>query len=309
MTPADARRRLVELIDAGRFDLPDPGAGRTDERWIALFELARQEDVSVARLAEAHVDAVAILHEAGLQPLAGAVYGVWASVGPTGRDATIDATRSLNGTKQFCSGLGVVDRALIDVDDGDRRTLVDVDVRPSDSIGFSGAWGTESLAATATGAVSFDAHRGANDRTIGPPGWYLDRVGFWHGAPGPAACWAGGAAGLVDRSDPADDPHRLARHGAMLAEAALLEAVLVRSGRQIDGDPTDTPTAMTGALATRYLVHESCARILDHFARAYGPRLLIEQRSAQRYGDTQLYIRQFHADHDLVALARSAVRR
>ncbi len=308
MTPADARRRLVELIDAGRLDLPDPGVGRTDERWLALFELARADDVSVARLAEAHVDAVAILHEARLQPLSGAVYGVWASVGRNGRDASIDAARSLNGIKPFCSGLGIIDRALVEVHDGDRRILVDVDVRPSDSISFSTTWGTEALAATATGGVEFDRHRGTDDRTVGPPGWYLHRVGFWHGAPGPAACWAGGAAGLVDRSEPTDDPHRLARHGAMLAEATLLEAVLVRSGREIDSDPTNPTAAMAGALTTRYLVHESCTRILDQFARAFGPRRLIEQCSAQRYGDTQLYIRQFHADHDLVALARSGVR-
>ena len=33
---------------------------------------------------------------------------------------------------------------------------------------------------------------------MGTPGWYVERNGFWHGAVGPAACWAGRAAGLVD---------------------------------------------------------------------------------------------------------------
>ncbi|MEO6652472.1 MAG: hypothetical protein ABIP17_07440 [Ilumatobacteraceae bacterium] len=307
MTPADVRGRLVDLIGSGRLDLADPGAGRTGERWMALFALARTEDVSVARLAEAHVDAVAILHEAGLEPYPDAIYGVWASVGP--HDAAFTANRSISGSKRFCSGLGIVDRALIDVIDGDRRTLMDVDVDTGGgaTIAFTSGWGTAALAATSTGDVTFDDHRGDADRAVGPPGWYLDRIGFWHGAVGPAACWAGGAAGLVDLAVPGDDPHRLARHGALLAERALLEAVLVRSGERMDGDAGGSTAA--DALATRYLVHESCSRILDQFARAFGPRQLIEPCCAQRYADTQMYIRQFHADHDLVALARSDARR
>ncbi len=308
MTPTEAGRQLSELIVAGRLELPHPGAGRTSERWLALFGLARHDDVSVARLAEAHVDAVAIIHEAGLEPVPGARYGVWASVGPGGRDVTLAADGSISGTKPFCSGLGIVDRALVDVDAGGRRRLVDVDVRAGTTIGFTSEWGTDALAATATGGVCFDNHPVADERHVGVPGWYLDRVGFWHGACGPAACWAGGAAGLVDRCDAGDDPHRLARYGALLAEVELLGAVLADAGRRIDESPIDATGARATALATRYVVHESCDRILGQFARAFGPRALIDASSARRFADTQLYIRQFHADHDLVALARTGRR-
>ena len=33
---------------------------------------------------------------------------------------------------------------------------------------------------------------------VGPDGWYLERPGFWFGAAGVAACWYGGARGLVE---------------------------------------------------------------------------------------------------------------
>ena len=55
---------FTAAVEAGRLNLPLPGGGRTRERWAALAELAG-EDLSVARLAEGHADALAILAELG----------------------------------------------------------------------------------------------------------------------------------------------------------------------------------------------------------------------------------------------------
>jgi len=55
---------LRELYAGGGLDLPLPAAGATWARWQALAELAA-EDLSLARLAEAHTDAIAILAELG----------------------------------------------------------------------------------------------------------------------------------------------------------------------------------------------------------------------------------------------------
>ena len=54
-------------VRSGRLDLPLPGSGWTRERWAALAALA-EEDLSLARLAEGHSDAVAILGRARCQP-------------------------------------------------------------------------------------------------------------------------------------------------------------------------------------------------------------------------------------------------
>ena len=37
----------------------------------------------------------------------------------------------------------------------------------------------------------------SEDDAVGPPDFYTDRPGFWFGASGVAACWFGGARGLV----------------------------------------------------------------------------------------------------------------
>ena len=56
---------FAEAVETGRLNLPLPGGGRTRERWAVLADLAG-EDLSLARLAEGHADALAILAELGV---------------------------------------------------------------------------------------------------------------------------------------------------------------------------------------------------------------------------------------------------
>ena len=55
---------FADAVESGRLNLPLPGGGRTRERWAGLADLAG-EDLSLARLAEGHADALAILAELG----------------------------------------------------------------------------------------------------------------------------------------------------------------------------------------------------------------------------------------------------
>ena len=73
---------FAHAVRSGRLDLPLPGSGRTRERWAALADLA-EKDLSLARLAEGHADAIAILAELGASPpAAGSRWGVWAAQPP-----------------------------------------------------------------------------------------------------------------------------------------------------------------------------------------------------------------------------------
>ena len=58
--------------------IPTPGAGLTVQRWRALAELAAT-DGSLGRLAEGHLDAIAILDELGRPAEPGPLRGVWAA--------------------------------------------------------------------------------------------------------------------------------------------------------------------------------------------------------------------------------------
>src|ERR1700723_65829 len=104
---------LRELVAENGVMLPKPGSGGTPARFAALADWATR-DLSLARLVEGHVDALAILEEAGHEPGSGATYGVWAarkSAGGTTARLTAGGWR-LTGEKPFCSGSTRIDRAL-----------------------------------------------------------------------------------------------------------------------------------------------------------------------------------------------------
>ncbi len=288
-------------------DLPAIGSGDTASRWLQLFDWARTEPLSTARLAEAHHDAMQILHEAELCG-DGSIYGVWASA-RDGEALRFDPeAMSISGTKAFCSGLGVVDRALVTAEADNESFLLDIDLGDR-SLGEetmttdTSRWNTMALADTATGSVHFEGHR--VDRVVGIPGWYLTRPGFWHGAIGPAACWAGGAAGIIDTpgtSEPSSI-HRQVALGELIAERHLLHALLEDAGRRADRAPTDVAAARRTAYSARYLVERSTARVIDSFERAFGPRPLVSNPELnQRIADVRLYTRQHHGDRDLAEL-------
>ena len=273
------------------------------------MEIGR-EDLSLAKLAEAHWDAVAILAEASRLPVPGAVYAVWASEGshePLRLEPTAEGFR-LSGKKMFCSGAGLVDCALITVRAPDER-LIDVDLRESTettSVDYS-SWKTEAFRLTQTGTVSFDAKPLPLGAIVGEPGWYVNRPGFWHGACGPAACWAGGVAGLLDFAlgSSRSDPHTMAHLGAVHADIWGMQALLDAAGAEIDREPFDSSAAQVRALQVRHLVEQACTDVLRRFARAYGPApLALNSDTARRYQEADLYVRQSHAERDLESLGR-----
>ncbi len=298
---------LVAQLRASLNDgMPLPGAGQTALRHQRLLDIARH-DLSLARLAEAHWDAVAILREAGRTPKPDAIYGVWASEIP-GANLTLSPDHRLCGTKAFCSGAQLVDRALVTVG-APEPTLYEVDLRQNAAfVCYDGSsWKTSAFADTHTATVSFRSLPLSAADVVGDSGWYLRRPGFWHGACGPAACWAGGAIGLIDyaKQQSRHDPHTLAHLGAMQATGWALRSYLDTAGAQIDADPGGVWAAQARALIVRHLVEQGCTDVLRRLARAYGPRpLAMESEISRRYQELDLYLRQCHAERDLEVLGR-----
>jgi hypothetical protein len=297
------------LAEISQEILPLPGKGNTAERHRRLFEIGR-EDLSLAKLAEAHWDALAILAENGREPVPSALYAVWASEIP-GRPLELkrEATSfRVVGSKMFCSGLGIVDRALVTVG-SPNRCLVEIDLKNNaNAIEMNTSdWKPEAFRATNTGTIAFD-NAEISGPLIGESSWYLDRPGFWHGALGPAACWAGGAAGLLDaaRESKRDDVHTMAHLAAMHANVWATETYLATAGREIDESSSDREAAMVRALQVRHLIEQACTDTLRRFARAYGPHpLTMVSEISHRYHELDLYLRQSHAERDLESLGRA----
>jgi hypothetical protein len=296
------------LLDDGRLNLPFPGGGDTARRHRELMQIAIG-NLELARLAEAHTDALAILHEAGRDPKPRALYGVWASEGGAGLKVC-DGT--VSGNKGFCTGAGIVDCALLTVIEPECR-LLEIDLRvASDQLSFDASgWVTDAFAETLTATALFRDYPIREADFVAPPEWYLERPGFWHGACGPASCWAGGAQGLLDyaRANAREtNAHAMAHLGAMEATGWQLQALLQVAGQEIDNDFENVQAARVRALSLRHLVEQSCTDTMLRFGRAFGPRpLTFDAGIARTCHDLSLYIRQSHAECDLEDLGRQAL--
>jgi alkylation response protein AidB-like acyl-CoA dehydrogenase len=300
-------------LDAGALDLPLPGRGETAQRWRRLAELA-EVDIVAARLAEAHLDAIAIIAELnGPEPKPPQLWGVWAA---ESRDAVLSAhgegdATSVDGTKVWCSGAGLCTHALVTarLDSGERGLfavdLGDAGVRPLPS-----GWRNPGMAESDTRSVQFSNVPAVS---VGRPGEYLSRPGFWHGAIGVAACWLGGARAvakpLYDRAaQDSADPHSKAHLGAVDAALAAGEALLFCAAESVDGDPLNRKgMAELIARRTRAVVETAVEESITRTGRALGPGPLCQDaQHAKRVADLNVYVRQSHAERDLERLGTLA---
>jgi alkylation response protein AidB-like acyl-CoA dehydrogenase len=298
---------------SGRLDLPLPGSGRTWERWLAFAGLA-EEELSLARLAEGHADAVAILAElGGPPPPPGSLWGVWAAnpPGPSLEAALTSTGWRLRGTKQYCSGAQTCTHALVTAaaPDGARLFAVSTEAlspRPE-------TWPAVGMAASDTLDVGFSDIQAT---PLGAPGAYTSRPGFSHGGIGVAACWYGGARAvgrtLLAAAAKRDvGSHALAHLGAVDIALGAARTALRQSADEIDTDPGDLSEAGPGrALRVRALVESAATDVLGRVGRALGAGPLCHDAAHSRtVADLTVYLRQHHAERDLAALGALAAER
>ena len=297
---------FADAVEAGRLDLPLPGGGRTRERWTVLAALAGQE-LSLARLAEGHTDALAILAELGAAPPpAGTRWGVWAAQ-PPGPGLTARWTGDgwrLDGTKQYCSGARSCTDVLVTATapDGDRLFAVSTrDLWP-----VPGSWPATGMAASDTLDVRF-ADIAAEP--LGDPGSYINRPGFAHGGAGVAACWYGGARAvgqtLLSAAAGRDvGPHALAHLGAVDIALHSAKTALDVAAAEIDADPYDRADGgRLRALRVRALVEGVATEVTHRVGRALGAGPLCrDEAHSRRVADLTVYLRQHHAERNLAEL-------
>lgn len=304
-----AAKKLLPYIHS---QVPPMGEGQSAARLNFLTTVGRH-DLSLARLIEGHLDATQILREAQSPVDKQALYAIWASGGPADslsitQKGSSESGLELTGTKPFCSGSDIADRALIYIYPNEQ--LVDVDMHADGAEGhieFDGkAWESPAFSDTHTWSVALKELPITRDNYIGDYKWYFERPGFCLGALGPAACWAGGAMALVDsvRQRTLKDGHAKAHLGAMAALVCGMRSMLQWGAQQIDADPiNESGQLFPSALLVRHQIERGCTEILDRFGRTLGPRpYAFERDNARRIAELTLYIRQCHAERDLEEL-------
>ncbi len=301
--------RLTDVV-------PLPGAGRTLERWDLLAHLAAA-DLTTARVVEAHLDAVAILAEAGHdlgdapRPAPGSTWGVFAAEGPGTR---LEARRGrdggwrLVGEKPWCSLAGRLTHALVTAHDGDERRLMAVALGSPGVQVHDGAWHARGLVDVPSGPVDFDDVPAV---PVGDPGWYLRRAGFAHGGIGVAAAWFGGTVGLArslwrtaGRREP--DQVALVHLGEADLDLHAAGTVLRAAAADVDAGRAEGDAGAVLALRARSVVVRAAEAVLQRVGHALGPApLALDDEHARRVADLTVYVRQHHAERDSAALGRA----
>jgi alkylation response protein AidB-like acyl-CoA dehydrogenase len=309
------RTALAGFVRESADQLPQPGSGSTWGRFQVLANWSAR-DLSLGRLVEGHADALSILVEAGLPaPGPGTSYGVWAA--RSGHGGTVAKPVSggwrLSGVKPYCSGRDQLDRALVTADAPDGYRLFDISVAEHATMVTPESWVAVGMADSESETLAFDGPILPESAAVGGPDFYLRRPGFWSGAVGVAACWYGGAKGLVDALlaglAPQPGEHALADAGRAVAIVTGLAAYLEHAADAIDADPADEHhDGRRRALSIRQVVHDGCLRVLALVASAGGAGPLCHDRDqARRAADLFVYLAQHHGGDDAAALGRIAL--
>jgi alkylation response protein AidB-like acyl-CoA dehydrogenase len=293
-----------------------PGRGDTWSRFVVLSDAAAL-DLSLGRLGEGHLDALAILAEAGHDPAGNGPYAVWAARAAEGDLVATPTSEGwrIDGRKGFCSGAGMVERALVTADAPDGPRLFDLEVTGPGVEVCPQSWPAVGMAGSASSTVLFRGVAAHAPQAIGPPGFYTERVGFWWGAAGVAACWWGGARALLDTvgrylQDRAAPETELAAFGAASARYRSISETLRWAASEIDEGRGQLERARRAALVVREVVHDGCVTILALAAAAGGARpICLDAVQSRRSADLYAYLAQHHGGRDAVALGRELVGR
>ena len=313
---------LLELAQEAGRKWPKPGEGSTGLLWELLATVAAV-DVAAARVFEPHLDALAILAQAGHDPArASGAWGVFAAEGPGMRLA---AERDgsglvLTGSKPWCSLAPLLDHAVVTAhtDDGGRAAFA-VDLRQAGVTCEEPEWVARGLQEIPSGTVRFSS---VPAEPLQGNNWYFSRPGFAWGGMGVAACWLGGAVGVARNYRDSLNAGRLSgREPDQVALAALGEldrtltsalAVLAETAEGIDrwGErPAERVSSQQGnagqvspwsnALRVRGTCVAAVERVLSVVGSNRGPGPLAFDRTyAKRMADLALYVRQHHGMRD-----------
>ncbi len=318
---------FVRLRDAGFFTATLPqalggaGFGQGEAGALGLlkiFATLGEGNLPVARLYEAHVNALQLICRYGSAELAracaadaaaGALFALWVT-DPADDGLALGPGGVLEGRKAFCSGAGVATRALVTAEmDGGIRMLV-VALEPGMRV-LPSAIKLSGMRAAITGAVDFSGLRVAPEALLGEAGDYLREPVFSAGAWRGAAGALGGLTALVKlhkaellKRKRESDAHQQARFGqlVMAHETARLWMEQAALRGCLEDTPDDEIVAYINL--ARLAVEAACLEAIELVQRGLGLGAFAAGHQAERVmRDLATYLRQPAPDETLVKAA------
>ena len=264
-------------------------------RWQVLAYVA-SIDLTIAKWFESHLDALSILQELDYDKATTGLWAVWAAEG----HPLYYQDGKVNGKKAWCSGANSVDYGLLTYrDEQGRSCLLTVAMQQDGIESDYSAWQAVGMQATDTATIQFTQ---VVADEVGNPNAYLDRVGFWHGAAGVAACWYGATTTLASYLISAYQQKPNDYKAMYLGQISTALAV-TRQYFQYVAELTHTQPQRSHELVIRALranVEQVARQVLDSVGQALGAAPFCnDAHFARLAADLPVFIRQSHGAFDL----------
>jgi len=294
--------------------------GRSTWTWVRALASLGAGDLTVARVVEPHLDALAILEQAAendrahdgawpsVVPPPDSTWGVYAAHSPGSHLEAVSSGGewTLTGTKPWCSLADRVSHAIITAHvDDTRRQAFAVSLSQEGVRVSKEPWVARGLADVRSTAITLTDVPAA---PVGPPQWYLERPGFAWGGIGVAAVWFGAACALgqaVMDSAREREPDQLALTHLGRIDTALHGTLLTlrEAAARIDGGDAEGRRGQLLAARVRATAAMTAELVLGETGRALGPAPLTSQEEhARRVADLTVYVRQHHGERDVARI-------
>lgn len=309
--------RLFAPVESGGEAFADPPTKAA--AMMGVFRIIGRADLSVGRLFEGHVNALALFEWYGSldQKIAlgraldgGGFYGMWATEPAPGvYFEDYDGSAVLRGAKSFASGAGGLAFAIVTArpPNGPRQLIVVPadDPRRADLSN----WQMRGMRATGSGSYDLSGLAIGSDGRLGERGDYDREPRFTAGAWRFTAVHLGGIEALLTETREAmspaarEDPLQRAKFADAVAATRTaylwVRECALRAAR-------DDPDGMAFAQMTRGIVERAGLDVIELASRIVGTRSAKDgQRIDKIIRDLSLYLRQAGPDHarDQAALA------
>lgn len=286
---------------------------------LKLLKAVGKANLSVGRIYEGHINTLYLIHlyaekeqrERWYKEVEekGLLFGVWNTQAADGISFQAEEdTFRIQGSKTFCSGADLVNRALISgeiVRNGERgwqMAIINMENLSQDNIDRE-SWKPLGMKASGSYKVDFTNYVITELDLLAKPGTYLTQPYFNGGAIRFAAVHLGGAEAIAKHTlaylkelKRTDDPFQQMRIYKIMSALTTGELWLNRAGKYYDqwsSAGTYDQALIAFANMTRTVIEEICLNIMDESNRCVGARGLMEPFELERmHRDLTFYLRQ-----------------
>ncbi|MCW6509425.1 acyl-CoA dehydrogenase [Hyphomicrobiales bacterium BP6-180914] len=306
-------------IELGGEDLVAP---RMHQDLVAVLRLVGGADLSIARLYEGHVNAIALVRRYGtatqLERLArdvadGSLAGVWGADDATGLWAEdIGGSWQLKGRKILASGAGFVTRPLVTARTDAGQVMLLPRLEAGERADVSG-WTAQGMRSTATGSVDFSGMVLDAEQVLGSPGDFMRQPHFSGGAWRFCAVHLGAAERLVDLlrehlvSRGRDgDPYQQQRIAQCVAATTTASFWIADAARRLSDETADPIATVAFVNLTRMVTERAALDVLEAVHRGIGLAAFVRPHPVERIArDLSTYLRQPVPDLAMADAARA----